>query len=413
MRIPTNNFFQQELFTLTGQYQSLTKLSQQQALEKKLVLSSDDPVLASSIKLSENYISNLTMYQNNQVLAKNRNQQLDTSMSSAVNIVKEANGLLIRSMNDTQTDAERSVYATDLQDYLNDMLRIANTQDGSGNYIFAGFNVGSPPYIQKNGTYVYEGTDDSTVIDIGSNIQVTYNESGLEVFGDIQTGNGSFTISANSSNTGTAWASPGSVVDSAAYVEDTYTLQFVTNSAGQVAYTITGASSGQVVPPLPATVPADAPAYTDKQDITFNGMTFNMSGVPKVGDTFTVAPSQKENVFNTMQDLINILNTKIDNNPVAQAQFHQKLSQSMASFEQAQSHFLVYQSSVGTRGSLINDQINYADTQLRNQRIIHGALADAPLDELVTKISQQMLGLKVTQDIYVKMQQAIFQMFQF
>ncbi len=83
------------------------------------------------------------------------------------------------------------------------------------------------------------------------------------------------------------------MTDKSAYVADNYTLTFVTNGAGKLAYQIVGASSGQVIPAPPATIPTDAPEYVIGEDISFNGLSINIKGTPQVGDTFQIAPSQK------------------------------------------------------------------------------------------------------------------------
>src|SRR5262249_14254841 len=149
---------------------------------------------------------------------------------------------------------------------------------------------------------------------------------------------------------------PGSVTDTSAYVRDTYTISFVTNSAGETAYQVVGATSGQVIPAPPATIPADAPAYVPDSNISFNGISMNFKGNPNVGDTFTVAPSQNQNVFDGLNDLVNILKTPIGNDPVARAKFHQSLSQSSAQMKNTYNQFINYRSDVGVRMQVIENQ---------------------------------------------------------
>ncbi len=49
------------------------------------------------------------------------------------------------------------------------------------------------------------------------------------------------------------------------------------------------------------------------------------------------------------------MNTKIDGDDVARADYHQQLSQLAGSFDQVYNHLQVYQSEVGSRVSYINN----------------------------------------------------------
>ena len=287
-------------------------------------------------------------------------------------------------------------------------MTAANTQDGSGNYIYSGYNTGSPAYIQQNGTYLYQGTTDTTSISIGPNVETLYNESGYNVFGNILTGNGNFTIAAAPTNTGSASTSAGNIVSTSTYVPDTYTISFVTNSSGQLAYQITGANSGQVIPTPPATTPADAPVYVPDSDMTFNGVNLHFTGDPSVGDSFQVAPSTQQNVFNSLQGLISTLQKPIVTGS-DRALFHQAATQASASLNQAATDFIGYLSTVGTREGTIDTQVTSNDKTITNQKAILGKLADADQAQVISSLTEELTALQATQQIYVKIQETMYE----
>jgi flagellar hook-associated protein 3 FlgL len=408
MRVPTVTQFRDQIELLSQQYEDIATLQAQADSGQKLQNSSDDPVLALQIKSVSDYITSLQAYSSNSILAQNRSKLFETSTQTVVDVMSKVTELTKAAQNDTLSDADRQDIAAQLQGCLNQLAAAANSQDGNGNYIYSGYNTGSPAYTEQNGSYQYFGTMDAITINIGPNVSTPYSESGYNVFGNIPTGNGYFTVSAASTNTGNASTSAGNIVNTSSYVPDTYTVSFVTNSAGQLAYQVTGASSGQVMPPPPATSPADAPAYVPASDVNFNGVNLNFTGAPKAGDSFQVAPSQPQNVFNSLQGLINNLQTPIVTD-TDRAQFHQAITESSESLSQAATHFIGYLSTIGTREVTIDTQSNSNEKIITNQKVILGKLADADSAEVISSLTEELSSLQTTQQIYLKIQQTMFE----
>ena len=50
-----------------------------------------------------------------------------------------------------------------------------------------------------------------------------------------------------------------------------------------------------------------AQPYTSGQTISFGGLSMDIKGVPADGDSFSIAPSQKQSVFTTITSLIDTL----------------------------------------------------------------------------------------------------------
>jgi flagellar hook-associated protein 3 FlgL len=241
-------------------------------------------------------------------------------------------------------------------------------------------------------------------VDIGVNISTVYNDCGNSVFGSIPNGNGTFTVTAPSSNTGTAYTTAGSVFSTAAYVADTYTISFV-NNGGQTAYTIVGATSGQVVPAPPGTIPGDAPIFNPNMDLSFNGVSLHISGTPHVGDSFVIAPSNNDNVFNMLQDLITTLSTPVDATvPSQQAAMHQQLAQCSSSLYQASAQLRSYLSQVGTRGADIDAQVQLNGKTMTQQKTILGSLANSNMESVISNISQKNVEIQTTAGVYLKIQ---------
>lgn len=398
MRIATGSFFSSQVDILSEQYEKISKYNTQIDTGYKLQRSSEDPVLAYRIKLTGDYINNLEAYTQNGISARNRNEMFQSASTQAINLIDNINQVLVSSANDTQADSTRAALGGQIQEYLKNLFNIANSKDGTGQYIYAGFNSDVPPFTKNNNSYTYNGGFEKTSINIGPNNQVVFSDSGYDVFGKILQGNGSFVVTANSANTGSGWTDAGVVFDTSAYVSDNYTISFAQNAAGETVYSVTGAVSGQVVPPLPATIPNDAPVVTDQ--ISFNGISLKMHGTPNPGDSLTIQPAQYESVFDTVQQMVDLLGTGVNSDPAKQAQFHQVLSKCFASLNQVRDHLIEHQSVVGTRIQTIENQVR-ENSQISNEQTrIKSQLESADPVEVYTQLQQQQIALEAAQTSY-------------
>lgn len=402
MRVPTYTQFKDQITTVNRQYNDIDMLREKINSGKKISQSSEDPILAIGIKSAQDYIEKIGSYESVTLSAQNRVSLIETSTKGVLAAVQRASELIHAAQSDTANETDRKNIAKELEGLLNTLVSYSNTRDSSGSYIFAGINSNTEAFIKQGEKYVYNGSLTNSEIQISPETNVIYGESGQSVFGDIKLGNGVFTIQANSANTGTAETSSGSLYDQTNYIEDTYTITFVTNSAGKIAYQIIGADSGQVIPPSPATLPDDAPEYVAGDRIQFNGLQIDIKGSPSVSDEFIIAPSEKQNVLDTMKDLISILKEPIVSDS-DKAKYHQKIGQMNSSFSEIANHFTKYISEVGYRASAIDNQIEFNKQSLTTQKVILGKMQDADLYELIPKLTQQMTGMEVTQQCYIKL----------
>src|SRR5690348_5624466 len=94
MRIPTFAMYERQAGQVAQEYDDYGKMLQKAMSGKKLVNSSDDPVLASQIKSKQQFVDNLQSYFENGALATNHASLLTKSSQNAVNIVSEVQVLL-------------------------------------------------------------------------------------------------------------------------------------------------------------------------------------------------------------------------------------------------------------------------------------------------------------------------------
>lgn len=405
MRLPTIIQYRDQVNILTSQMQAFTKTSKQAEAQTLVLDSSDDPVLSISIKSTEDYIQRTAAYQSNTTNAQNRTSEVTQAIQGSMDAISKVRELISRGLNDTASPTDRANTARELDGVLKSILAFANTKDSSGSYIFSGTSTTTQPFIKNNGTYTYQGSMDSTDIEISQLVSVKYSDSGQNVFGNIPMGNGTFTIKEGSTpNTGTAETSPGTVTSRVNYIEDTYTVSFVTNSNGRLGYQIVGANEGQVIPAPPLTTPADAPDYVSGESIAFNGINFDITGAPDVGDTFVIAPAAQQNALETLRQLVVAMQSEI-NNPNDRARFHQDLTQLNSAVAEVSSHLSNYLSDVAYRSLTVDNETTANKSIIDQQTIILKNLSYPEGSEynLFTQLSQIQLNMQTTQTVYKKM----------
>ncbi|MHB1221668.1 MAG: flagellar hook-associated protein FlgL [Gammaproteobacteria bacterium] len=402
MRVPTSAFYRQESLRFSEQYDRMSTALRQGTGDKlRLQFDSDDPVLATDVHTTEGYLNDLTGYGTNSTLAADRTKTYDISMQNVIGSVQQLSSQTTLAATQTLSDTSRAALASQIESNLQSILRVAKTQDVTGQYIFSGYNTDSPAFILENdGKYHYQGSYDTTTINIGLNAEVVYGDSGFNVFGSIPTGNGTFTIAPTTTNTGTIEIGSGNATNSTPFVKDDYTLSF-TNVAGVNYYQLTGVTSGTVIP---------ATVYVPGTTITANGMAFTLKGAPNAGDSFSIKPSQNQNVFDTMTNLVNLLRTPIGDDLAARSRYATNLNQYTASMDQVLNHLISFQANIGTRGQQIDIQANSLLSLTNIQKNIWTNLATVPDYESISNMKSQMSALDMTTGMYAQLQRALSDM---
>jgi flagellar hook-associated protein 3 FlgL len=401
MRVPTYYQFQLQNSLLSKQYGDLGKYMAQINSETKIQHSSEDPVLAAQINLSSNYLANLNSYSTNVTTAETRAQLLAAHAGSVASDLSQVKVLLKQALNGSSGTATRPELASQMRGLLTSMLSVANAQDpASGGYIFSGFNTDTMPFSQSGTSYQYQGGMQSSMIDIGPSASAVYNESGYNVFGNIFQGNGSFTVSANAANTGGATTDSGSI-NLATYIPDNYTISFVTNGGGDLAYQVTDNTTSSVIVPASA-----ATKYVSGAPISFNGVTVavsNMGQPPNVGDSFAIKPSQKQDIFTFVSSVA----AALEDTTLNQGQLNQLLIQADTTLTQATNHMISYQAEVGTRSVAIKNQGKSNQDLILNQSKVLSGLQDLDMPTAVSAMMQKRLSLEMTTEAYKKMQDTL------
>ena len=311
----------------------------------------------------------------------------DSALTQLQNQLQSLRDLALEANNASESPADLSAIATQVQQIQGSILSIANTQDGTGNYIFAGYSTQAQPFAQTATGASYSGDQGQRQVQIGAGQTVVTGDNGDLVFNQVKTGNGTFDVTPAGTNTGTGILGAAAVTDPAAYAGGTYSINFTAPDAYQVVN-----SGGTVV---------TAGAYTSGQAITFAGMQVTLSGTPATGDSFAVAPSTDQSVFTTVQNLANALQQSTAT-PAGQAQLNNSIVAAINGIDQALDNTQTVQSTVGARLNTITTSQAVATTQQTQLQESITNIQGLDYASAVTNLDSQNTTLSAAMEAYTQ-----------
>lgn len=300
MRISTNTLYSAGMNRLSELQSGLLKTQQQLSTGRRMLTPADDPIAAArALDLTQSQSVN-TQYGNNRMNAKNALMQEEGVLQSVTGLIQDMKTLTVAAGNGALDDSQRKFIAVELRATFDQLLGLANSRDGAGNYLFAGFQATTEPFGGSAGGVQYLGDQGQKLLQVGAARQMAIGDSGDAVFMRMPSA-GKLTSAAAPGNAGNAGASPVAVFDAAALSSpprSSYDVTFDV-TAGITTYTVDS------VPPVTGT-------YTSGAPIQFQGLQLTVTdGTAPIatGDTFTVRPVRTQSLFTTLNDLIQVLET--------------------------------------------------------------------------------------------------------
>ncbi len=192
MRISTAQMQSQAVRSMMDRQTELSYTQQQVATGKRILSPSDDVTGSTRVIALQQNIDTVTQYQRNADMAEGRLATEESALTQAINVLQRSRELAIQGNNGSLSAANRAALATEIRQNLAEVLALANTTDGNGEYIFAGYNVGSAPFSEVenpvgSGLYDYNYTGDNGQrnLQIGAARQIPVGDPGSDVFVNI------------------------------------------------------------------------------------------------------------------------------------------------------------------------------------------------------------------------------------
>jgi flagellar hook-associated protein 3 FlgL len=348
---------------------------------------SQDPVGAGLVAGYNQVLAQSQQYTSNGNSATGSLNTEDSALTQLQNQLQSLRDLALEANNATESPSDLSAIATQVQQIQQSILSVANTQDGTGNYIFAGYSTQTQPFAQSPTGASYSGDQGQRQVQIGAGQTVVVGDNGDLVFNQVKTGNGTFNVTPAGTNTGTGILGATAVTDPADYTGGTYSIEFTAPDAYQVVN-----SGGTVV---------TSGNYTSGQAITFAGVQVTLSGAPASGDSFAVAPSTDQSVFTTVQNLANALQQSTTT-AVGQTQLNNSIVAAINGIDQALDNTQTVQSSVGARLNTITTAQAVATTQQTQLQQSISTIQSLDYPSAVTSLDSENTTLSAAMEAYTQ-----------
>jgi flagellar hook-associated protein 3 FlgL len=394
MRISTQQMRQGALDLMLAQQARLAKTQQQMASGKRLETASDDPVAAVKAMSLTREIAATEQYQGNAEAVRARQSAQEDALAGATELLHSVRELMVQANNDTLNATDRQSLSLSLNQKVDELLGLANTSDGGGDYLFSGSQSGTQPFSRDGqGQVTYHGDQGQRMLGIGPSVTAAMTDSGAEVFQRIRAGNGTFVTTADAANTGSGSISVGQTTG--AWEAGRYSLAFAQAAADQpVTYEVRD---------LGTDTPVASGTYVSGASIRFNGAEVTVTGAPAAEDKFSVEPAGYRDMFAVIQGAAQALGGAAAD-PAARAQIHTALNRSLAELDGALDHVLLQRARVGSRLNLVESQTSANDAFKETATETLSNVQDLDYAEATTRLQTQKLVLEAAQQSYVSIQ---------
>ncbi|HTD05387.1 flagellar hook-associated protein FlgL [Undibacterium sp.] len=397
MRISTNTIFETGGSQISDLQASLYRTQQQISANRKILNPGDDPIgSARALVISQSDAINDHLAANRSTVKSSLNTT-EGALQSVTTLLQNAKGLVVSAGNGTLTPADRATYATQLQSSLSDLLGLANSQDGFGDYMFSGYATTTTPYTQTANGATYNGDQGQRKLQVDTSRQLALSDIGPAIFGNIRASGTTFNTRANTANTGTTAISAAISVPPAALTGHNYSVVFTNATTFNVTDTTTGnvVSSGNPYTSPSTSVNVDGIAMTLSDAVGPGGVAVP----PATGDRFSVQPGN-QNIFETLTDVINALK-----GPSTSAQdkvdLQAALAQANSNIDKSLDNVSNSRTTVGASLAEIDTLDNDGTAKGINYKAALSGIQDLDYAKAITTLTQQQITLQAAQKSFM------------
>ncbi len=383
MRVTEATGQQQFLNAINSLESSIATTQDEISSGESFTTASQNPVAAGTVNTYDQALAQSQQYAANGLSAQTDLNTESSALTQVTNELQSLRDLALEANSGTLQSGDRSALATQAVQIQNSLLALANTQNGSGDYIFGGFATQTQPFALTATGATYSGDQGTQQVQIAAGQTVVTGDNGDAVFNQIKTGNGTFTVAAGAGNTGTGLIGATTVTDAASYNGGTYQIEFT--PAGGGAYNIVNGAGATV----------GSGTYTSGSNISFDGLQIALSGTPAAGDTFTVAPSTNQSIFTTVQDLVTTLNGGTSGTALSNS-----ITGLLNNIDRALTNISNTQSSVGGRLNAITTQQSVQTTQQTQLQTSISSLQGLNSAAAITQLDQENTTLQAALQAY-------------
>lgn len=408
MRISTLQAFNNGVAGLQRNYANVTRTQEQISTGNRILTPADDPVASVRLLQLEQQQNVLNQYAENLTAAKNSLTQEEVSLNSANTILQRVRELAVQAGNGALSSKDRASIAAELQEREDELLGLMNTRNARGEYLFAGFQGKTQPFVrQADGSYAYQGDEGQRKIQIASSLDIPISDNGKKTFVNI-TDAGRLQLAPPG-----APGLPGLRV-STPLVQDevafSSTPAFPANGI-EIRFDTVDPRSYEVhaIPstgPLATGTVEEDPVKANK--LVFRGVVVNFDGTPAGGETVQVVARQvggvdvqKQGVLDTIAQLRQVL-LQAPDSPEGNLQVRDAVALGLTNLDHAMVTLDGVRGEIGARLNIVETtQTDNEDVSLVNKSV-QAQLRELDYAEALSRLSFESIVLEAAQQSYVK-----------
>lgn len=162
-------------------------LGQERIATGKRILRPSDDVIGTAKSLStRKQLSQIGSYSKAIDNSRPYLESASSSLEDVSGILTEARALITQGMNGTLSDSDRAIIGGQLEQLVDQLVDVANSQFGD-RYLFGGTMTGAPPFsfetVNGQRQVVYNGNDEVQRVKIGAGTEIGVNIPGSDIFG--------------------------------------------------------------------------------------------------------------------------------------------------------------------------------------------------------------------------------------
>ena len=206
MRVTTSMIFNSGTSGLQARQSDLYKLQNQLSTGRRILSPEDDPIGASeALQVTQSKGVN-QQFLDNQANAQTQLSYLESTLGSVTDELSRISELAAGAV--SSSSSQRGMVAAELKGRMESLIGLANSQDGTGQYIFAGYKTTTKPFVavsqassppvvpaySLNAPYVqYNGDAGKPTLQVTHSQDMAVSENGLDVFMQVKDSSGNVT----------------------------------------------------------------------------------------------------------------------------------------------------------------------------------------------------------------------------
>ncbi len=406
MRISTLQAFNNGVAGLQRNYANVTRTQEQISTGNRILTPADDPVASVRLLQLEQQQNVLNQYAENLTAAKNSLTQEEVSLNSANTILQRVRELAVQAGNGALSSKDRASIAAELQEREDELLGVMNTRNARGEYLFAGFQGKTQPFVrQADGSYAYQGDEGQRKIQIASSLDIPISDNGKKTFVNI-TDAGRLQATPTGALPGLRVGAPlvqDEVAFSGTPAFPPGGIEIEFDTVNPQNYEIRS-----IAPPAvlgSGTLDSD-PAKQDK--LVFRGVVVNVDGTPAGGELVQITPRQvggvdvqKQGVLDSIATLRQALLDAPDT-PNGNLQVRDAVALGLTNLDHAMVTLDSVRGEIGARLNIVETtQTDNEDVSLVNKSV-QAQLRELDYAEALSRLSFESIVLEAAQQSYVK-----------